>query len=114
MAKYKTSALANKFGCSPKTILRAMLNNPQASDWHDESFEAEDIAKKYEMPSVAALDRVMTGRDDLVDAETAAKRMGISLRRFHQKQVDDSGPRKATNCGRIVRYLLSDIDALDI
>ncbi|SRR6266550_4519360 len=109
MAKWKTSEYAVKFDCHPKTILRAMLQDPAPSDWHDETFDATEVANVFELPSCAALERVMRGQDDLIDAGAAAKQMGISLRRFHQKQTNGSGPRKAANHGRIVRYLLSDI-----
>lgn len=112
MAKFKTSEFAAKFGCHVKTVLRAMLNDPAPSDWHDESFDTVKVAEKFNAVSVAMLERVMRGRDDLVDAEKAADTMGISLRRFHQKQADETGPRKALSHGRIVRYLASDL--LDI
>lgn len=111
MGKFKTSDYASKFDCHPKTILRAMLNDPAPSDWHDELFEVADVAKKFKAPSVAALERVMRGQDDLVDAERASSSLGISIRRFHQKQADDTGPPKALNHGRIIRYLVSDLTA---
>lgn len=112
MANFKTSEYASKFGCHAKTILRAMLDDPAPSDWHDENFDTKDVAKIFKCPTVAGLDRVMRGQDNLVDAERAASQMGISLRRFHQKQADRSGPPKAVSHGRVVRYLMSDI--LDI
>lgn len=111
MAKFKTSDFASKFDCHPKTILRAMLNDPAPSDWHDEQFDVADVVKKFKAPSVAALERVMRGQDDLVDAQRAADILGMSIRRFHQKQADDSGPAKALNHGRIIRYLVSDLSA---
>jgi hypothetical protein len=112
MAKFKTSEYAKKLDCHVKTVLRAVLNDPAPSDWHDEAFDIEKVAKVFNAASVAGLLRVMKDEDNLVDAETAAKMLGHSLRRFHQKQADNTGPRKAVNHGRIVRYFTSDL--LDI
>jgi hypothetical protein len=109
MTQFKTSEYAGKFDCHAKTILRAMLKDPAPSDWHDEAFDIAAVAKTFKAPSVAALERVMRGRDTLLDAKAAAKTLGISLRRFHQKQEDGTGPQKAVNHGRIVRYFTSDL-----
>ncbi len=115
MGKYTVKDYGVKFGCHVKTILRAMTNDPAPSDWHDdEKYDVADVALVFQAPSMAALERVMRGQDDLVPAEAAAKQMNICLRQFHNRQNDGTGPAKALNHKRIVRYLVSDIDCLDI
>lgn len=104
--KFAVEVYAERFDVHPKTILRAVFDTPNPSDWAPDEQPIAKVAAAFNMRPVV-LYNVMKGREHLKDAEQAAKIMGLSVRRFHQKKAVKAAARH----GRIVRYALTEIVA---
>lgn len=109
--KFRAEEYAEKFDVHVKTILRAVTNNPHASDWAPEPLKLGDVADAFKM-DVKALVEVMAGREHLIDAEKAASLLNISVRRLHQRRAEKKEPHAVARHGRTVRYALSVIASL--
>lgn len=111
--KYPAEDYAEKFDVHVKTILRAVLNTPNPSDWAPESLSVLRVATAFSMKPEILL-AVMKGKEFLKDAEKAAELMGVSIRRFHQKRVSHPTVLKpVARHGRTVRYALTEIAAVN-
>lgn len=113
LIKYPAEVIAERFDVHVKTILRAVLNQPNPSDWAPEELNLVKVAEAFNMKPEVLLN-VMKGREHLKDAEQAAQLMSISLRRFHQRRAQK--PNELPPCarhGRTVRYALTEIAAIN-
>lgn len=104
--KFAVEVYAERFDVHPKTILRAVFDTPNPSDWAPDEQPLSKVAAAFSMKPLV-LYNVMKGREHLKDAEQAAKIMGVSVRRFHQKKAVKAVARH----GRTVRYALTEIVA---
>lgn len=102
--KYPVAKFAKVFQCCDKTILRAVLNEAHPSDWDPEPIEVEKVAKAFGIKLPFVLEQVMTGKDKLLTVDQAAEKLGISVRRFHQRRETLKGYDPVADHGRIVRY----------
>jgi hypothetical protein len=109
--KHPVAKFAKAFQCCDKTILRAVLNQDHPSDWAPEPVETDAVSKAFGMKPYA-LELVMSGKDKLITVGQAAEKLGISVRRFHQRHETKKGYDPVVSHGRIVRYSENAIDLL--
>jgi hypothetical protein len=62
-----------------------------------------EVCKAFKMEAKVLI-AVMEGKDQLIDAETAAKMLNITIRRFHQRRSENKDIKTAASHGRTVRY----------
>ena len=109
--KHPVEVYAKVFGCHIKTILRAALNEPHPSDWHPDPIDHYKVAEAFNM-NRNLLAACIDGKDTLIIVDDAAEKLGISIRRFHQRRAEDKAYAPAAAHGRIVRYSLAAIENL--
>lgn len=102
---------ADAFGVHPRTILRAIHKKHNVywtEDINEDRIAVADVANAYGM-TTRALNVVLDGRDKLLNAQEAARELGIADRTFRKHLPDRQEKWGRVHHGGITRYLFSKV-----